>query len=66
MTENTMPGYAWQYLPNGKVAHLVLAGLSVCGRDGVWGVWYGTGTQDEYDKAAALPHCKRCEKQVTP
>ena len=24
--------------------------------------WLGTGSQEEYDRAAALPTCKRCEK----
>jgi len=24
-------------------------------------IWLGTGSQDEYDKAASLPLCKRCE-----
>jgi hypothetical protein len=23
--------------------------------------WYGTGSQDEYDKAARMPLCRRCQ-----
>ncbi|MGW0682922.1 hypothetical protein ACWD2L_06110 [Streptomyces sp. NPDC002754] len=34
---------------------------ALCGRSG-WPVgWYGTGTQDEYERARDLPLCVRCQ-----
>lgn len=40
-----------------------------CGRSPVWFApppgWYGTGTQEEYEKNDALPVCKRCWHVIT-
>jgi hypothetical protein len=54
------------YLPRGRVAHLrrpwspgVMC-PSVPGTPGP-GEWLGTGSQGEYDKAASLPLCRRCQ-----
>ena len=49
------------YLPGRKVAHLVdswpVNAVSLCR---VWAEFWGTGSQEEYEKAASLPLCKRC------
>lgn len=62
-------GVEWRYLPTGKMRHaLVPAGgglgdvlRAVCGID-VWrsSAWRGTGSQDEYERVARLPACRRC------
>ena len=50
--------------PHGKLAHIVPFGqpYSLCGGSplGLQG-WYGTGTMDEFDKAASLPVCGKCK-----
>lgn len=55
------------YRPNGKVAHLLAAGASndyyeraLCGARPHWDQWFGTGAQDEYELAAAMPLCQKC------
>lgn len=64
--DRLIPHYEWRYLHGGRVAHaLRVAGdaVAVCGVDnGWWGWWYGTGTQDEYERVAQLPRCQRCVK----
>lgn len=55
--------YTRLYLKRGHVSHAVRrADGQITAECGVWtlGWWYGTGNQDEYEKAAALPECKRC------
>jgi hypothetical protein len=63
------PEYTLVYLPRGaKVAHVLPpnsspneGGRAVCGRDPSWpDSWFGTGTQDEWDKARILPCCVGC------
>lgn len=46
----------------GGVAHLAIDTSSdaVCGVERPLAGWYGTGSQDEYDFAAALPTCAQC------
>lgn len=57
------------YVPTGKLAHLLAPGEppsgdgeSLC-RKSPWasGSWSGTGSQGEYERAAELPLCSRCE-----
>lgn len=39
-----------------------------CGVQPVWfgaGGWRGTGSQDEYERAATLPRCHRCVRLLT-
>lgn len=59
--------FEWLYLPLGKVSHALPAGeprfSAECGTY-TWDFWYGTGNQIEYDKAAALPKCKKCARRV--
>lgn len=64
--------YERRYFPAGKVTHLLGAhdwsGAQVphalCGL-WAWKVyWRGTGSQDEYDRAAALPICKSCLRKT--
>lgn len=44
----------WNGSPNEAASH------ALCGRSG-WPVgWYGTGTQDEYERARSLRLCVRC------
>lgn len=62
--------FEWHYLEAGTVTHARQrrsGGLDYaarCGTAPVWwkdsSAWHGTGTQDEYERAAALPRCKRC------
>jgi hypothetical protein len=63
-----------RYLKTEKVAHLVDASTvwtsyrwAVCGVDPVYhdpDGWLGTGSQEEYELAAELPLCRRCERQA--
>lgn len=63
-------GLVWRYLAGGTVRHGLTCGshgradFSVCGLSahlpGGHDAWRGTGTQQEYERAAALPKCKRC------
>lgn len=55
------------YTKNGKVAHSVVEGRAygfciVC-RLEPKGDWYGTGSQEEYEKAESLPYCKERRKK---
>lgn len=56
------------YTEAGTVAHLVRT--RVLGKEAFCGLvvldWWGTGSQSEYDKARALPLCRRCAGQITP
>lgn len=53
----------WLYLPKGGPVHQVedRAARALCGVE-VWRSedWYGTGSQAEYESAAARPKCRRC------
>ncbi|MEU3052227.1 hypothetical protein [Streptomyces griseus] len=56
------------YVEDGTVAHELQFGESpndraaqaLCGRTSWPGYWFGTGDQDEYDTAAAMPLCVAC------
>lgn len=55
------------YLRRGGVTHVLPFAIHpsyptvLCGRELNWGeYWYGTGTQDEIDKARRMPLCIRC------
>jgi hypothetical protein len=58
----------------GTVAHLtygfptgtlsVRGAQACCGREEPMTGWYGTGTQDEIDRVAALPLCRKCERDA--
>lgn len=61
--------------PTASVAHLLSpfelskfdhTPTALCGK-WAWNAsdWFGSGTQDEHDRAASLPTCKNCQKQVT-
>jgi len=59
------------YTPYGRMAHLLPLGalvsfgspVALCRRSpALFDSWRGTGSQAEYDKAAALPLCQRCKK----
>lgn len=58
-----------RYTRGGRVAHLVRVeaaqGRALCRRqpDG-FEDWRGTGDQVEYERAAALPLCRRCDASV--
>ncbi len=59
------------YVRDGKVAHRLSELASVnsfdaalCGTLPGREFWYGTGSQDEIDRAAALPRCIRCERRI--
>lgn len=57
----------WFYLPHGVMTHFrpyyaeeLLPG-SVCDIDpGDTSLWHGTGTPQEVERSAALPHCRLC------
>jgi hypothetical protein len=60
--------YTW----TGKRAHVLRFGTgpsdgraAECSLFPMWGTyWYGTGTQAEWERARALPLCKRCAEHV--
>lgn len=57
-------GVEWRYAPRRKVVHALeppIGTRAICGTE-VFGsaLWMGTGTQEEYETAAALPMCRRC------
>lgn len=58
--------YARVYAPRGAVAHLAYSGNEPLTRCGLWrpAGWHGTGTQDEYETAAARPLCDACASAV--
>jgi hypothetical protein len=56
------------YTEGGTVAHFLHPWKSpnslepaLCGRSPWPGLWHGTGTQDEYEKAMTLRQCAACE-----
>ncbi|PRH79360.1 hypothetical protein C6N75_09760 [Streptomyces solincola] len=57
------------YTERGTVAHELRWGDSpneagakaLCGRTAWPGYWYGTGTQNEHERAAELPLCVGCK-----
>lgn len=58
------------YIPGGKRAHLLQPlsspnsnDAALCGFE-PFEFWYGTGTQEEMDKASTKPLCKRCERRI--
>ncbi len=55
-----------RYLPGGRVAHAVNPnhGQAVCGTTADRDDWRGTGTQDEYERVAALPRCRACLRKM--
>lgn len=64
-----MSALEWRYLPRGTVTHAfqrapVGYASALCGVAPLWyeprSDWYGTGSQVEYERAAALPKCRRC------
>jgi hypothetical protein len=55
--------YEWRFTAGGSVVHaLRKAGDSraLCGRYRPASLWMGTGSQDEYETAAALSSCEKC------
>lgn len=68
----TATAYTLVYLPRGAVAHRLGSWASpnsyvsaACGVSPMWpDLWRGTGTQNELDKAATLPLCRKCVKQT--
>jgi hypothetical protein len=60
--------YEWRYTVDGKVTHALTSPrecVSECGI-GPWTYdqWRGTGSQLEYETAAALPKCRRCLRKI--
>lgn len=65
MATMPLPAFVeWNYMPDGKVLHALghnAHGHASEAKCGVWSpAWYGTGSQDEYERAATSPPCKRC------
>lgn len=66
--------YEWHYLPRGRAAHARGGAFGSrhytarCGTSPALGLgaaeWHGTGTQDEYERAAELPRCRRCTRLI--
>lgn len=61
--------YSLVYRFAGRMAHVIITSLNynasaLCGMEAAIGGWYGTGNQDEYDKAQKLPLCSKCEKNL--
>lgn len=62
----TPAGYHRGYLPLGKVAHLLSDQppgncVAACG---LWADFWGTGSQEEYERAEALRLCRLCTAAV--
>lgn len=67
LDEARRTNWHWRYLVTGKVAHALrppIAGAAACGVDGWSTEWLGTGSQDEYERAATLPRCLRCLRRI--
>lgn len=62
------PMFEWLYLARGVTthAHALDRQYKITAECGVttWTHWYGTGRQEEYDKAERLPKCAKCVKLV--
>lgn len=69
--EKIWKGYSWRYTWNSKVhhaielpsssAHIHDNSLAVCATSPAWFMgWYGTGSQEEYDRNDTLRECKKC------
>lgn len=59
--------YEWRYLYRGRAKHSVNVEAqhanAQCGRGPeLFECWYGTGSQDEYDRVSELPACGQCMK----
>lgn len=63
------------YTPHGKMAHLLPPddspshgyAFTLCRRQPhLFTSWLGTGSQREYERAAELPLCARCEQKSRP
>lgn len=56
--------YEWRYVAGGTVAHALRRVGDASAMCGVTRLpassWHGTGSQDEYETAAALPGCEKC------
>ena len=62
---NLLAGEGWRYTgPKGRVRHKMAGGCApwsgwtLCGLGGYQ--WFGTGSQDEYERLASLPTCLSC------
>lgn len=68
-------GYTPRYTPGGTVSHLIwepdwsAPGVAyphaACGWSGTHEYWRGSGSQEEYEEAAALPVCRKCLTAVS-
>ena len=64
-----MNEYTRVFTPGGTVAHMIepwdspnkMGSEALCGRSAWPGLWHGTGTQDEEERALDLRMCSRCE-----
>jgi hypothetical protein len=57
----------WRYTPQGGQRHAVSLGMAVaeCGRTVLpASAWRGAGSQEEYERVATLPDCRRCVARV--
>jgi hypothetical protein len=57
----------WRYTPHGRLVHALSLGNAgaACGVTVLPAEeWRGTGSQDEYERAAQLPPCPRCVARV--
>ena len=68
----TRPPAEWRYLLRGTVVHAAglwpgapIVSTAPCGI-GPWTAsgWLGSGDQDEYERAAHLPACRRCVRKL--
>lgn len=51
------------YSPSGHVAHILSQNYALCEYVPMWpNQWMGTGSQEEYEKAARLRLCRKCRK----
>lgn len=69
---SALDGWEWRYLSGRRVVHALSypsAAIARCGTGSLWFApsdgWMGTGSQVEYETAAALPRCGRCVRLIT-
>lgn len=57
----TLTGRRTHYL-TGRSSPSDTASASLCGVSPWPMAWFGTGSQDEFEKAAAMPFCSKCAR----
>lgn len=66
MTTTNHDHFEWRYTFNGRVRHALRKSadhIAICGAaPSLFYDWYGTGSQEEYERVESLPDCARCTR----